>query len=309
MALRLIPILVLLALPAVARAELPVTLTDTGYVTPCAEQDNVLVAMTAPQARRFEVRARHPAYHAGVEEHSSAADFTNCVFPDEPIWDFDLQSHVLFEDEAVRLQGHRLSKSWRPELVDVSVGERTWPGLHLLQLVAKRAEGEVEILVLYPSDGYWRPKPLPPEGHADSPYGASFVVGPVEVDRRPLVKLSAVAFDPERLAFRLEFVRGGGGEVRVVSAGIDELRLAVTLDGPVADGPVAMLSSMYVAEDNADIGRMRVRPEGGAFWEVAPVLGFAPLTGAEVAFERVVPSRHNTLAPDVIFGPFRAEGD
>lgn len=298
----LLPLLCLLALPV--RAELPVTATDRGFSTSCAEMDNVLIGMENPEATRFTIRARHPAYTAGAEAPDHKADFSNCTFPQEPIWEFDLQSHVLHEDAQFRLQGHRLTRSWRPELVDVSVGERTWPGLHLLQLLVRRAEKDIEILVLYPHDGYWRAKPLPAMGHLDMPYGSSFLFGPIEVDRRPLVKFSHVRFDPATLTFTVDWVRGGQGTLRVVSAGADELRLEARMSRPVAGGPFAMLSSMFVTEDNADVGRLRSRDAGGVLWRRVPPVTFMPQVGAEFDFGRDLVSRHNTLAPDMIFGPF-----
>ncbi|HEU0220976.1 MAG TPA: hypothetical protein VFR34_02050, partial [Paracoccaceae bacterium] len=209
--------------------------------------------------------------------------------------------------ERLRLQGHRLAKSWRPELVDVSVGEHTWHGLHLLQLLVRRPEKDVEIMVLYPSDGYWRIKPLPALGRLDGPYGSSFLFGPIEVDRRPLVKLKSVRFDPGARTFELSFVKGGTGRLRLIAAGADELRLEAELDRPVIGGPFAMLSSMHVTEDNADVGRMRVRDPDGFLWRRFPVLAFKTIKGAEFDFGRDIPSRHNTLAPDLLFGPFEAE--
>ncbi len=299
---RCLVLLVLFVVTAArAEEEAVVTARDWGYVTQCAEQDNVVIALDG-MVRRFEVRARHPFYFPAVEEHSKVADFSNCVWPEQPVWHFDLQSHVLYEDAFIRLQGHRLRDSWRPELVDVSVGARTWPGLHLLQLLVKRPTGDEEILVLYPADGYWRAKPLAPDGHPETPYGTSFLFGPIETDRRPLVKLSGVRFDPVAMTFRVDYVAGGHGELAILSAGPDELVLEAWMSGEVTGGPFAMVSSMYVAEDNADIGRMRVRR--GAYWSRHPVVAFAPVSGQAFAFGRDTPSRHNTLAPDMILGPF-----
>ena len=36
--------------------------------------------------------------------------------------------------------------------------------------------------MLYPQDGYWRARPLPPVNLKWSAYGSSFLVGPVEFD-------------------------------------------------------------------------------------------------------------------------------
>lgn len=290
--------------PAAAAADLPVRATDRGFVNACAEMDNVLVALESPGVARFTIRARHPVYALAAADPDHDPDFTGCVFPEEPIWDFTPESHILFEDHRFRLLGHRLAKSWRPELVDVTVGGRTWPGIHLLQLLVRRPEKDVEILVLYPHDGYWRAKPLPLPGRLDGPYGASFLLGPVETDRRPLVRLSGVRFDPATVAFTATFRSGGALTLRLLAVGADELRMEATLSAPVTAGPFALLSSMHVTEDNADTGRLRVRDAGGLFWRRHPPVGFMPVTGAEFDFGRDIPSRHNTLAPDILFGPF-----
>lgn len=287
-------------------AEVAVTARDAGFSTSCAEMDNVLVALEGPEVTRFTIRARHPFYTAAVppREASYAADFTGCVFPEEPIWDFDRQSHIMWEDPRVRLVGHRLAKSWRPELVDVTVGERTFPGIHLVQLLVRRPEKDVEILVLYPHDGHWRAKPLPAPGFLDMPYGSSFLFGPVEKDRRHLVRYTGVRFDPETLAFTVGFAQGGEGRIRVLSAGSDELRLEAVLSRPVTGQPFALLSSMHVNEENSDVGRIRYRPAGSVTWNRIPPVTFMPPEGVEFDFGRDIPSRHNTFAPDMLFGPF-----
>lgn len=293
----------LLALPAVAEER--VRAVSQGYETPCAEMDNILVALENPAVTRFTVRATHPAYLAGRAGDSMAPDFTDCDFPDEPIWDYEPFSLTLYEDERILLRGHRLPKSWRPEEVDFTVGDRTVRGLHLTQLHVKLDGSPLEVLVLYPSDGYWRPRPLPPIDREETGFGSSMLVGPIEVDRRPLVRLTGVVFEPETLTYRLRFAAGGEGTLRVVSAGRDELRLDVALDEAVAEGPFAMLSSMHVASDNADVSRVSVRER--ALWRSLPIDALEAAEGLEFAFGRDIPSRHNYSAPDVFFGPFNAE--
>lgn len=295
-------ILCLLALPALAEER--VRAISQGYVTRCAEMDNVLVALEHPSVTRFAIRARHPAYLAGREGDSMAPDFTDCDFPEEPIWDYAPFSVTLYEDERILLRGHRLAKSWRPEEVDFTVGDRTVRGLHLTQLFVKLDGRPVEVLVLYPSDGYWRPRPLPPVDRDETGFGSSLLVGPIELDRRPLVRLSGVTFDPGTLSYRLRFARGGEGVVRVASARRGETRLEVSFEAPMADGPFAMLSSMHVAPDNADVSRVSVRE--GPLWRTLPIDALESAEGAEFDFGRDAPSRHNFSAPDVTFGPFEA---
>ena len=298
-------VLTLLLFAQPAKAELAVTASDLGFVTRCAEMDNVLVAMTDPTVTTFPIRVRHPAFAAGASEISQAADFTDCDFPkDQPVWHFQPASFVLYEDADFRLQGHRLQNSWRPELVPVSVGGETWPDLHLLQLLVKIPGQMVEVLVLYPADGYWRAKPLPPTDVVDTPYGASFMVGPMENDRRPLVKFKSIRFEPQNHRFTFDFTRGGSGSLTLQSASRDEVRLWVELSAPVSGAPFAVISSMYVDDSKADIGWIRSRAAGQPLWLQKRPVSFQPYQAAEFNFGRVVASRHNTLAPDFLFGPF-----
>ena len=60
------------------------------------------------------------------------------------------------------------------------VGNRVETGFHLLQLWTRYQERAEEVLVLYPADGYWRARPLPPQNLRWSAYGSSFLIGPVE---------------------------------------------------------------------------------------------------------------------------------
>lgn len=234
-----------------------------------------------------------------------APDFTDCVFDPEPIWSFgDHFTTELYRDERIILRGHRLQKTWRPEEVDFIVGDRRVSGLHLTQLFVMLDGREIEVLVLYPNDGHWRPKPLPPIDRDDTGYGASILLGPIEVDRRPLVKIREVRFDPATLTYHLRFANGGTGSVRVASISRAAQELEVRFDQPVAGAPFAIMSSMHVTDDNADISRLAIRAPGSAFWSSMSIDRLDVSTGAEFAFGRDLPSRHNYSAPDVSFGPF-----
>ena len=57
--------------------------------------------------------------------------------------------------------------------------------------------------MLYPQDGYWRARPLPPANLKWSAYGSSFLVGPIEFEQRPFVNIREVVFDPNTKTFRL----------------------------------------------------------------------------------------------------------
>lgn len=294
-----------LALPALA-GETAFTLRSVGYVTRCAEMDNVLYELDGPGIGAFTVTAAHPHYFEALPEDNLKADFTDCVFPEEPIWYYpDPFGTVLYEDDRVLLRGWRLSHTWRSEEVPFHVGTRTVSGLHLTQLFWKAPEGLIEILVLYPNDGYWRPKPLPPEGRPETGYGASILFGPVETDRRPLVRFVQVRFDPETLTYAMQFARGGWGLVRVADVSRQALRLEVTLDMPAGEPTFAMLSSMHVTPDNADISRVRTRSPGATGRTVTPIDSFTEGTTTLAEFGRDIASRHNASAPDIAFTDFR----
>jgi hypothetical protein len=114
----------------------------------------------------------------------------------DPKHAFTPRELIVYENDSIRLVGHTFFNFWRPDIVEVKVGERIERGLHLLQLLRRGPKRDIEILVLYPADGYWRAKPLPPAQLPDSAYGSSFLFGPVEEDGRPLVAIRALEFDP-----------------------------------------------------------------------------------------------------------------
>jgi hypothetical protein len=191
--------------------------------------------------------------------------------------------------------------------VPVRVGDRVETGLHLLQLWKRHQERAEEVLVLYPADGYWRARPLPPTHLRWSAYGSSFLIGPVETDGRPLVDSTEVAFDPETRTFRLSFARGGSATLRLDALDQERIALDVQLSGPIGqERPFAALRSMFVSEINADVAHVGWRAKGAQSWQAAPVMTFSHADAVELWTGRYVPSRHNTSAPDTIFREFRS---
>jgi hypothetical protein len=297
-----------LVLTGPARAEPEATAVWRGFPTTCAEMDNVVVALEGEGVRRFEIEARHPAYLAGLDGDVVEPDFSACDFPDEVIHTFDPFVLVLYEDERLYLVGWRFRLSWQPTAGSFVVGDRRVEGLHLTQLFMKTPEGPVEVLVLYPSDGYWRARPLPAPGLDETAYGASFVIGPVDDSlHRPFVRLSEIVFDPATVSYRLAFAEGGSAVVRMDSLSDAAQRLSVALDLPPGRDTLAVYSSMHVAPDNADVSRLGWRPGGQPLWRTAPIEAFGRATGAEFAFGRDVVSRHNSSAPDTIFRAFATD--
>jgi hypothetical protein len=164
--------------------------------------------------------------------------------------------------------------------------------------------GGEEVLVLYPQDGYWRLRPRARSALAPTAFGSSFLLGPVEVDERPLVRIREVAFEPKSRTFTLRFARGGTATVAM--AKVDETRhvLHVAFDAPIAGGSFAAVRSMYVTEVNNDVARIAVLEGAAKGWREAPIMAFKRAEATQVWLGRASPSRHNTSSPDMMFQGF-----
>jgi hypothetical protein len=300
-----------LALPAQAFAADAVAVAVENASTPtlCAETDNVYLKLTSSAVRRFTVEAIHPAYAGTIVADRTAPDFRHCNMSGDPAHPAEPRRVTLFETGDLQLIGHTFPSFWRPATVPVRVGARVETGLHLLQLFTKFRERTEEVLVLYPADGYWRARPLPPEHLSYSAYGSSFLVGPIETAgsssaSRPFVDIRDVAFDPATRTFRLAFARGGEGALRLDAVDREHVTLDVTFDRAVAAGPFAALRSMFVTETNADVAEAAWLAPGGRAWEAAPIMTFGHAEVTELWAGRRLPSRHNTSAPDMMFRAF-----
>jgi hypothetical protein len=273
--------------------------------TLCAEKDNVYLKLQSGDARRFTVEASHPAYVGTIVQDRWAPDFTNCDMSADPAFKFEKRRVTLYETEEMWLVGLTFESFWRPNQVPVRVGNRVETGFHLLQLWTWKDGRADEVLVLYPADGYWRARPLPPANLRWSAYGSSFLVGPIEVQGRPIVDIREVSFDPQTRTFTKLFARGGSATLRVDTLDAERIVLDVNLSAPVpADRPFAGLRSMFVTEGNSDVAQIGWRGKGGQSWSQSPVMSFSRASAAELWAGRLVPSRHNTSAPDMVFRDF-----
>src|SRR5215212_4290037 len=307
--MRLAVVLLALAFPfAASAADLAVEVTNASEQVACAEKDNVTINLASSEVRRFRIEAVHPAYAGALREDRFAPDFTACpqelsretteVRPPKRV--------TFYEDVETWLTGYTFTNYWRPHDIPFRVGDRVERGLHVVQLWVRRDERAEEVLVIYPGDGYWRIRPLPPAHMRWSAYGSSFLVGPVETDGRPLVNIKEIAFDPKTMSFRVSFARGGSATLKVETLDRDQLVLDVTLDQPISGRPFAALRSMYVTEFNADVARVAVREPDAKGWREEPIMSFGKASATDVWAGRLVPSRHNTSAPDMIFNRFQA---
>lgn len=295
-------LLVLAALvPVGAQASEPVTVRATQHSVPtlCAEEDNVDIRFVSTVVRRFRVEAVHPAVIGTIVRDTTAPDFTNCTITDRDDFRFTPRRVVMHEDRRLRVVGITFDKFWRPESVPFSIGDRRETGFHLVQLFWKPGlRRPYEFLVLYPVDGYWRIKPIPPPHLTDIVYGSSLLIGPIEVIQRPVVNLSEIRFDPATMTFDLTFRAGGTGRVRVDKVDRERVALDVTLGQSAGDRPFAGLRSMYVTRTNADGAEIAWRQAGANRWQEAPVMDFSGGQGVDFWIGRSVPSRHNTSSPD-----------
>ena len=167
-----------------------------------------------------------------------------------------------------------------------------------------RPMGGEEVLVFYPQDGYWRIRPKAPEGRAPTAFGTSFLVGPIETEVRPIVKLKEIAFDPKPMRFLLTFERGGSALITMSAVTSDKHVLDVTFDKPIAGGPFAALRSMYITEFNNDVARVAVRSPGMPGWSEAPVMTFKGGKVTDLWAGRTSVSRHNSSSPDMVVSRF-----
>lgn len=300
--------LALLALPLSAASldGLAVEVVNESEPVLCAEKDNVAISFAHPAVRAFRIEAAHPVYLAPGMRDNWEADWTACDMSGDPAFApvAPPGRFTLYEQPDMWLVGWRYGSFWRPATATVRIGDTVHEGLHLLQLWLLRTDGSEEVVVFYPQDGYWRARPLAPRPMRNTAYGSSFLVGPVEVEGRPIVKVREVAFDPAARRFDMAFERGGSAALSVVTADENRIALDVVFDAPIADVPFAMLRSMYITEFNNDTARVAVRETGANAWREAPVMAFDRATATDIWVGRLAPSQHNKSSPDFVFNSF-----
>jgi hypothetical protein len=303
----IVALLTLASPHAVAADPLAVEVTNTSEPVLCAEKDNVTINFASKDVRRFRIEAAHPAYAGTLQRDSFEADWTGCTAAGDPAPGRPQppKRTTLYEEIDFWVVGLTFPTFWRPATAAVRIGARVEKGLHLLQVWMIRPMGGEEVLVLYPQDGYWRARPLPPKNLSWSAYGSSFLVGPIEMKERPIVDIKEVVFDPATRTFRLAFTRGGSATLRLDKLDIDSQVLDVTLDPPVGgDLPFAALRSMFVTEINNDVAHLGWRVKDAKRWERQLLMDFKRASAVEIWAGRLVPSRHNTSAPDMVFRDF-----
>ncbi len=284
-----------------------VEVTNASEPVLCAEKDNVTLAFASSIVKKFRVEAAHPAYITALGRDSFEADWTACDMKSDPAFKSGTTvttRRTIYEEPDLWIVGWTFPTYWRPSTAKVRIGDRVETGLHLLQFWTIRPMGGEEILVLYPQDGYWRIRPKAPDGRAPTAFGSSFLIGPVEEDGRPLVKISEIAIDAKAKKLTLTFERGGTANVQLATVDQNRIALDVTLDKAVSGRPFAMMRSMYVTEFNNDVAQVAVKEKGARGWRQDPIMTFTRATATDVWAGRTSISRHNSSSPDMVFSAF-----
>ena len=294
--------------PSAAQSPEPLAVEVTNASEPvlCAEKDNVTINLASKDVRRLRIEAAHPAYIGTIQRDSFEADWTGCTAPNDPKAGAPQppKRTTLYEEIGFWISGLTFQSFWRPATATVRIGDRVEKGIHLLQVWMIRPMGGEEVAVLYPQDGYWRLRPLAPAGLAPTAFGSSFLIGPVEVEQRPIVRIKEVAFEPKTKTFTLAFERGGSATVKMAKTDQNVHALDVTFDRAIDGRPFAALRSMYVTGFNNDVARIAVREKGAKGWREEPIMAFKRALATDVWAGRVSPSRHNTSSPDMVFNAF-----
>ena len=263
------------AFPFAASTALAVDVTNASEPVLCAEKDNVTLNFASPQVKHFRIEARIRSISAACATTASrrtgapartSRGATSEVPPPRKV--------TFYEDVEVWLTGFSFANFWRDKDVPIRVGDRVEHGLHLIQLWVRRFERAEEVLVLYPGDGYWRIRPLPPAHLGWSAYGSSFLVGPIEAGRArsSTSRRSPSTGDDDLHAST--FDRGGTATLKIAALDRERLALDVAFDRAIAGRPFATLRSMYVTETNADVARVALREESAKGWREEPIMGF-----------------------------------
>ena len=272
----------------------------------CAEKDNVSLAFSNPNVRSFRIEAAHPVYLSVGMRDNFEADWTACDVKAEEGFKAPAPPRkvTLMDGNDLWVVGYTFGTFWRPARATVRIGDRVETGIHMLQIWMLRTDGSEEVLVLYPQDGYWRPRPMTPKGMRNTAYGSSFLIGPVEYETRPVVNIKEVVFDPEARSFKLTFEKGGSATVQMVQIDTNKMALDVAFDKPVTGGPFAMMRSMYITEFNNDVARIAVREKDAKGWREENIMAFRAATATDIWAGRLGPSQHNTTSPDLVFNSF-----
>lgn len=311
------PIITSLPAKAYDPDEIAVAVTNLSEPVLCAEKDNIQIDFSSPNVKTFRVQAVHPAYIGTITVDRYLPDFTACDMSADPVVATSVKKTVrrtIYETPDFQLVGYTYPTFWRPANTPVRVIDRennidaTFREIHLMQVWTLHRERAEEVLVVYPPDGYWRARPLPFADMRWTAYGSSFLVGPVEMQGRPIVDLKLITYDAQAKTFRLDFARGGSAVMNIQALDQEHMALDVALEGAIPRNlPFASLRSMYITDINNDASRVAFKPKDAKRWGEAHVMDFKNADATEFWLGRTTISKHNTSAPDMILGKFKPE--
>jgi hypothetical protein len=103
----------------------------------------------------------------------------------------------------------------------------------------------------------------------------------------------------------MHYLDGSAGNLKIASVDANRTVLEVDFDRVIAGRkPFAALRSMYITEYNADSARIALKEPTGKRWREQNIMDFGRADATDVWIGRLVPSRHNTSAPDMVFHHF-----
>jgi hypothetical protein len=311
------PIITSLPAKAYDPDEIAVAVTNLSEPVLCAEKDNIQIDFSSPSVKTFRVQAVHPAYIGTITVDRYLPDFTACDMSADPVVATSVKKTVrrtIYETPDFQLVGYTYPTFWRPANTPVRVIDRennidaTFREIHLMQVWTLHRERAEEVLVVYPPDGYWRARPLPFADMRWTAYGSSFLVGPVEMQGRPIVDLKLITYDAQAKTFTLDFARGGSAVMKIQALDQEHMALDVELQGAIPRNlPFASLRSMYITDINNDASRVAFKPKDAKRWGEAHVMDFKNADASEFWLGRTTISKHNTSAPDMILGKFKPD--
>jgi hypothetical protein len=256
--------------------------------------------------KNFKIEVVHPAYIGTLKHDKFAPDWTACEMKTEALAQQMPKRITLYETVEWQLVGNEFANFWRPSNVTFKVGDKVFKNIHLAQLWKRHTERNEEVLVVYPQDGYWRARPLPPEHLGWSAYGSSFIVGAVEVEGRPIAKLKEIEYIPAKNSFLITYLDGNQATLTVEELTRDKILLDISFKQAIKNKPFAALRSMYITRTNNDTAEVAVLEKGAKGWVETDIMGFKGAKSAtDIFIGRTYPSRHNTSAPDHVFGSFK----
>jgi hypothetical protein len=311
------PIITSLPAKAYDPDEIAVAVTNLSEPVLCAEKDNIQIDFSSPNVKTFRVQAVHPAYIGTIQVDRYLPDFTACDMSADPVVATSVKKTVrrtIYETPDFQLVGYTYPTFWRPANTPVRVIDResnidaTFREIHLMQVWTLFRERAEEVLVVYPPDGYWRARPLPFADMRWTAYGSSFLVGPVEMQGRPIVDLKLITYDAQAKTFTLDFARGGSAVMKIQALDQEHMALDVELQGAIPRNlPFVSLRSMYITDINNDASRVAFKPKDAKRWGEAHVMDFKNADASEFWLGRTTISKHNTSAPDMILGKFKPD--